>query len=84
MRRGPIREEQRLSGEVVPTYRFVVAPRVPGRDLARLQTLEERQLIARSEVERARAIRDALVSRQTLARAQIEQREAALSSARIR
>ena len=140
MRRGPIREEQRLSGEVIPSYRFIVASRVPGRlleigkrigdrvaagevlarvddeeyrqavleaeadlgtaraalaetteqleqaarELARLQTLEGRQLISRAEVERARSSRDALVSRQKLARAQTEQREAALSSARIR
>ena len=140
VRRGPIREEQRLPGEVIPNYRFIVASRVTGRlleiskrigdrvaagevlarvddeeyrqavleadadlgtaraslaetteqleqaarDLARLQTLEESQLISRAEVERARSARDALVSRQKLARAQIEQREAALASARIR
>jgi RND family efflux transporter MFP subunit len=140
VRRGPIREEQRLPGEVVPAYRFLVASRVPGRlvavakrvgdrvaagevlvrvddeeyrqdvleaeaalgtaraalaeatvqleqaerDLARVQTLAEREFISRAEVEGARASRDALISRQSLARAQIGQREAALSSARIR
>jgi RND family efflux transporter MFP subunit len=140
VRRGPIREEQQLPGEVVPSYRFVDASRVPGRvleitkrvgdrvsageviarvddeeyrqavleadadlgtaraslaetteqlqqaarELARLQTLEDRQLISRAEVERSRSARDALVSRQTLARAQVEQREASLSGARVR
>lgn len=33
VRRGPIREDQRLSGEVIPSYRFIVAARVPGRVL---------------------------------------------------
>lgn len=140
VRRGPIREEQRLAGEVIPSYRFTIAARVPGRllqitkrvgdpvaageivarlddgehrqavleaeadlavaraarneakvqleqaarELERVRALEAKELISRAEVERARASHDALLSRQTLALAQTEQREAALSAARIR
>jgi RND family efflux transporter MFP subunit len=58
VRRGPIREEQRLAGEVIPSYRFVVASRVPGRVLQITKRVGDRvaagEVVARLEDEEYR------------------------------
>ncbi|MFH1007494.1 MAG: efflux RND transporter periplasmic adaptor subunit [Candidatus Latescibacterota bacterium] len=140
VRYGPIREVRGFTGTVFPLYRYVVAPKVPGRIIeltkrigdsvghgeivARIDDAEYQQAVreaeanlkiaratlaeaesefelARQELERAQSLQakgiaspselDASATRHTaqaarlrLAQAQVEQREAALESARIR
>ncbi len=54
------------------------------QDLVRIESLEEKRIASRAELETARTRYDALASRMELAKAQVEQRQAALNSAKIR
>lgn len=54
------------------------------QELERVQSLEEKRIASVAELETARTRFDALKSRMELAKAQVEQRQAALNSARIR
>ena len=54
------------------------------QDLARVESLEEKRIASLAELETARTRYDALASRMELAMAQVEQRQAAMNSAKIR
>ena len=54
------------------------------QELERVQSLEEKSIASPAELETARTRYDALASRIELAKAQVEQRQAALNSAKIR
>ena len=54
------------------------------QELERVQSLEEKRIASLAELETARTKYDALESRMELAKAQVEQRQAALNSAKIR
>jgi RND family efflux transporter MFP subunit len=54
------------------------------QELERVQSLEEKRIASLAELETAKTKYDALESRMALARAQVEQRQAALNSAKIR
>lgn len=92
VRRGPIREEQRLSGEVIPTYRFVVAPRVPGRLVAVAKRIGDRvtagEVLARVDDEEYRqdvleAEADLGTTRATLAETTVQLEQAERDLARL-
>jgi RND family efflux transporter MFP subunit len=55
-----------------------------GQELERIESLEEKRIASLAELETARTRFDALKSHMELAKAQVEQRQAALNSAKIR
>jgi RND family efflux transporter MFP subunit len=92
VRRGPIREEQQLPGEVVPSYRFVVASRVPGRVLEITKRVGDRvsagEVIARVDDEEYRqtvreAEADLGTARALLAEATVQLEQAERDLARL-
>jgi RND family efflux transporter MFP subunit len=92
VRRGPIREEQRLSGEVIPTFRFIVASRVPGRLLEITKKVGDRvaagEVLARVDDEEYRqtvleAEADLGTARASLAEATVQLEQAERDLARL-
>jgi len=92
VRRGPIREDRRLSGEVIPSYRFVVASRVPGRVLEITKRVGDRvaagEVVARLEDEEYRqavleAEADLGIARAALAETGVQLEQAARDLERL-
>jgi RND family efflux transporter MFP subunit len=72
----------RISQATVNETRIELA--LAAQNLERMQALEAKQYVSRMDLDKARAEHDGLASRVKLSEAQVEQREAALETARIK